>query len=174
MHKYAKPIPVAAAAFLVAVLGCQSPSGSGASVAEPTASPTSPAVLARGTFVAKGGDVELEATGAADAVTGTMTVSHDGGTFSVDLRCARTADDGRILIGGDTTASTDGYAAEGTRTLIALKPGSPVHAAFAFEEATRPAADCGAFLDELIDAPYLAVAGPDALEPITGSVDLAP
>jgi hypothetical protein len=38
--------------------------------------------------------------------------------------------DGRILIGGDTTDSTFDDTPKGTRTTIVLKPGSPEHPVF--------------------------------------------
>ena len=95
-------------------------------------------------------------------------------SFTVDLKCGRTADDGRILIAGDTTESTSNFATTGTRTAIALKPGSPVVAAFEFEDPAAKAESCLAFLDAIMDRPNLATLGPDALEPIQGTVQLAP
>jgi len=47
-------------------------------------------------------------------------------SFTVDLECALTAEDGRILLGGDTTDPTFDETPTGTRTAIVLKPGSPV------------------------------------------------
>jgi hypothetical protein len=123
---------------------------------------------------AKGAEVELDATGDGDSVAGTMTVSHATGDFTVDLKCTLTAEDGRILIGGDTTDSTSDYATKGARSAIVLKPGSPVHAAFEFELTVvdSPAASCMAFLEGLIDLENLTSGGPDALEPIEGTVEL--
>ena len=173
MTTHAKLIAVAAAVLLVAVVGCQPLAGDGGSGGQPTIAPSpSPMLLASGTFKAKGGDVELDATGDGDSVTGTMTVSHESGDFTVDLTCARTAEDGRILIAGDTTDSTSPYATKGARTAIILKPGSPVHAAFNFEEAGLPAASCVAFLDGTIDEAWATDIGPDALEAIEGTVQL--
>ena len=104
MNTYATLV-VAAAAVLVAVLGCQSQPGSGAIGDQSTIAPSpSPTLLASGNFRAKGEPVELDATGDGDSVTGTMTVGDaNAPLFAVDLTCARTAEDGRILIGGDTT-----------------------------------------------------------------------
>src|SRR6187399_1599584 len=54
-------------------------------------------------------------------------------SFTVDLECALTAEDGRILLGGDTTDPTFDETPTGTRTAIVLKPGSPVSALFAWQ-----------------------------------------
>jgi len=156
----------AIAAVLMTVVGCQS-----ANAPSPSAT-----LIASGTFNAKGGDVDLNATRTGDRVTGTMTVDHGDGAFTVDLQCSRTAQDGRVLIGGDTTVSTSPYATKGNRTAIVLKPGTPVHAVFAFEDArfASRAASCTAFLDGMVDRASASVIGPDALEPIEGTVKLGP
>ena len=175
MSTYAKLIVAAAAVLVVAVVGSQFLPRSGGTGGQPSIAPSSsPALLARGTFVAKGAETQLDATGADDGVRGTMGVAHDGMSFTVDLKCGRTADDGRILIAGDTTESTSNFATTGTRTAIALKPGSPVVAAFEFEDPAAKAESCLAFLDAIMDRPNLATLGPDALEPIQGTVQLAP
>ena len=174
MNTYAKLIAAAAVVLLVAVVGVLFLPGSGGG-AQPTSAPaSSPTLLARGSFGAKGGEVELDATGAGDSVTGTMTVAHETGDFSVDLKCTRTADDGRILIAGDTTDSTSGYASKGARTAIVLKPGSPVHSSFDFEVEGRPAASCMAFLEAVMGRTSSTDIGPDALEPIEGTIELGP
>jgi hypothetical protein len=104
-----------------------------------------------------------------------LTVSGDTGetVFAVDLECARTAEDGRILIAGDTTESA-GWATKGTYTAIVLKPGSPVRAVFGFSEDAPSAVSCPAYLDAIIDQPFTTVIGDDALEPIEGIVQLGP
>ena len=175
MNTYAKLIAAAAAVLVVAVVGYQFLPGKGGTGGQPTIAPSpSPKLLARGTFGAKGGEVELDATGDGDSVTGTMTVSHETGDFSVDLKCTRTAEDGRILIGGDTTDSTSSYVMKGARSAIVLKPGPPVHAVFEFEAGGLPAASCMAFLEGMIDKVSATGIGPDALEPIEGTVELGP
>jgi len=136
----------------------------------------SPSLLARGTFKLYGAEVELSATGGGDSVTGTMTVSHSDGDFSVDLKCTRTTEDGVILIAGDITDSTSPHARKGVREVIVLKPGSPVLASFESEgrdggDVTR-AASCPALLQQVIDTGTQTVIGPDGLEPIEGTVEL--
>ena len=130
--------PAAAVLMLLAVAACQSMPGNGDTGSQPaTGQPSiapspSPTLLASGTFRFPPLDaaVVLDATGAGSHVTGTMTVSNDEMSFTVDLECAVTVEDGRILIGGDTTDSTFDYAPAGTRTAIVLKPGSPVRGIF--------------------------------------------
>lgn len=174
MNVYAKLIAAAAAVLVVAAVGYEVLPGRGGIGGQPTIAQSPSPVLARGAFGAKGGQVELDATGDGDSVTGTMTVSHETGDFSVDLKCTRTAEDGRILIGGDTTDSTSSFVRKGGRTAIVLKPGPPVHAVFAFEEGGLRAASCMAFLEGMIDEEWTTVVGPDALEPIEGTVELGP
>jgi hypothetical protein len=165
MNTVAKFIAAAAAVLLVAVVGYQ--------FLPTIASSSSSTLLASGTFSAKGAPVELEATRDGDIVTGTMTVADDaGGTlFAVDLTCARTADDGRILIGGDTTEAT-AWATKGDVTAIVLKPGSPVHAVYAFAADAPSATGCTEFLEEIVDQPFTTAIGDGALEPIEGTVEL--
>ena len=156
MNAYAKLLAGAAAVLVVAIVGYQflpgRGPGSGASVAP---SPTGAALIARGTFELLGAEVELNATGAGDSVTGTMTMSHEDGDFSVDLKCTRTTADGVILIAGDITDSKSPYARTGAREVIALKRGSPVYGSFDSEG--RPggdvtsAASCPALLQQVID-----------------------
>jgi hypothetical protein len=144
----------AAAVLLLAVAACQSVPGNGDTASQPaTGQPTtppspSPTRLASGTFRFPPMDtaVALDATGDGSDVTGTMTVSNDQMSFTVDLECALTAEDGRILIGGDTAESTFDDTPTGTRTAIVLKPGSPVHAVFAWQGTDPRAPSCTAFL----------------------------
>ena len=177
MNTYLKLIAAAAGVLVVAVVGYQLfLPRSGGIAGQPTVTPsTSPTLLASGSFKAKGAPVQLEATGAGDSVTGSMTVSSDTGDmlFVVDLKCARTAADGRILIAGDTTEAS-GWATKGTPTAIVLKPGSPVSAVFAFTEDAPSAKTCMAYLDGIIDQGFATVVGDGALEPIEGSVQLGP
>ena len=135
--------------------------------ASPTAPSPSPTLLASGNFTSKGAAVELNATGGGSAVAGVLTVDDDGPRFTVDLECARTADGGLLMIGGDVTDSTHSFAPEGTRVLIIFRRGSPVQAGFHFET-DPPAASCAAFLEGASDA-----GAEDSLEPIEGSVELS-
>ena len=176
MNTYVKVIAAALAVLLVAVVGYQLLPRNGGVGGQPTTAPSpSPTLLASGTFKAKGAPVELNATGGGDSVTGTMTVAGDTGDtlFAVDLKCAKTAEDGRILIAGDTTEAT-GWATKGTYTAIVLKPGSPVSAAFGFTEDAPSAASCLAYLDGIIDKTFATAVGDGALEPIEGTVQLGP
>ena len=176
MNTYAKLIVAAAAVLVVAFAGFQLLPRSGGVGGEPTLAPSpSPSVLARGTFTAKGAPVELDAAGDGDSVTGTMTVGDAGDViFAVDLTCARTAEDGRILIAGDTTDSNGDWVEKGEFTAIVLKPGSPVHAVFEFGSYAPSATSCTSFLDEIIDSHVTTAIGDGALEPIQGTVELGP
>ena len=125
-----------AAVIALAVIGSTAaiftfgPGGSGFGGTSATPSP-SPALLARGNFVTNVGEVvELEATREGSSVTGRMTVTAEGQNgpyaFTVDLQCARTTEDGLIMIGGVTTDSTGRNAPqEGTWAGIVLERGSP-------------------------------------------------
>jgi hypothetical protein len=177
MNSYAKLIVAVAAVLIVAVVGYQFLPRSGGVGGEPTIGPSpSPSVLARGTFTAKGVPVELDATGDGDSVTGTMTVGDTGDIiFAVDLECALTAEDGRILIAGDTTESNGDWVAKGEITAIVLKPGSPVHAVFGFQNDAPSADTCMAYLDAIVDNHFTTAIGDGALEPIRdGPVELRP
>jgi len=183
MNTYAKLIGAAAAVVVVAIGGYQFlPGGSGSGGANATPSP-SPALLARGDFVTSVDEVvELEATGEGSSVTGRLTVSavsEDDYVFTVDLQCARTTEDGLIMIGGVTTDSTTGYVSpEGTFAAIVLKRGSPVEATIWSQRGgpTSEAASCLAYLDEqLMEEPSRHPDPPsDWLDPIEGTVELGP
>jgi len=163
--------------LVVAIGGCQSQPGSGATGDQTTIAPSpSSTLLASGSFRAKGEPVELDATGDGDSVTGTMTVGADASNplFAVDLACAQTAEDGRILIAGDTTESTADWATKGTYTAIVLKPGSPGHAVFAFGGDAAAAESCTEFLEAIIDQHFTTAIGDGALEPIEGTLELRP
>ena len=177
MNTYAKLIAAAAAVLLVAVVGYQFLPGNGGVGGQPTIAPSpSPALLARGTFKILGAEVELRATGGGDRVTGTMSVTHPDGDFTVDLKCTRTTEDGVILIGGDVTDSASPYAPKGSREVILIKRGSPVSATVENDKRdgsdVRPAASCPALLQQVIDTDTQTVIG--WLEPIEGTVELGP
>lgn len=170
MRTQAKLITAAAAVLLVAVVGCQSESGSGSDSGQPTIAPSpSATLLASGTFrfPPMGAEVVLDATGEGANVTGTMTVSDAVSSLTVDLECTLTAEDGRILIGGDTTDSTFDDSPKGTRYAIVLKPGSPVGAVFAWQGTDRAAPSCMAFLEDISPATT-------GVAPIEGTVELGP
>jgi hypothetical protein len=171
MGAKAQLIASAATLLVVAVAGCQSPSGCGGSGGQPTIAPSpSPTLLASGTFRFPPMDaaVALDATGEGSDVTGTMTVSNEEMSFTVDLECALKAEDGRILIGGDTTESTFDDTPTGTRTAIVLKPGSPVGAVFAWQGTDLVRApSCMAFLEEMSPETV-------GVAPIEGTVEIGP
>ena len=155
----------AALTLVLAFAACQAQQQGGAS-GQPSAS-----LLARGTFTLNDAKVVLDATGTGNSVAGTLTASHSGGDFTVDLRCARSTDDGQLWIGGDVIASTDSqYALKGTRTAIVFKRGTPPLAEFAFQMTDPPSASCLAFFD---DVAALAGSAID-FQPIPGTVELAP
>ncbi len=179
MSTYAKLLAAAAAVLVVAVVGYNFLPGRGGVGGQPTIAPSpspSQGLLARGTFTAQVGGgytVDLDATGGASSVTGSMIVSQrTKGGYTVDLECERTID-GLLWIGGDVTESTNSDAPAGTRAAIVLKPGSPVEAIFAWQMNDPRSASCQAFFDDMI-----ALSGTEeiraAMEPITGTVELGP
>ena len=170
MNTYAKFALAAAAVLVVAVVGYNFLPGRGG-VGGPSATPSpSPAPLAVGSFISHGAQIELDATGEGANVTGSMTGSEDGNRFTVDLACARTTDDGVIVIAGTVSASTFDPFTEGSRAAIILKRGSPVSAGFMFED--PPNATCLAFIDGDIDGDIEdAIA---SLEPVVGTIELRP
>ena len=169
MNTYAKLIAGAAAVLVVAVIGYQflpGRSGPGGPTAQPSPSPVP---LAVGTFTSHGVTTGLDASGAGANVTGTMTVSDEGGRATVALECSRTTADGLTIIAGVVTDSTySEFFVEGTRVAIALLRGSPVKAFFHFPEGPPPST-CPAFVDIVPDS-----LTNEVLEPINGSVELAP
>jgi len=169
------PIGVgAAAAVAVLLVGSQFLPRNGGVGGSPTIAPSpSPAVLARGTFVAKGINTTLDATGAGSNVSGSMTGSNSDGAFTVDLQCERTIN-GLLWVGGDVTQSTSlQNAPVGSRTAIVLKPGSPVQAIYVFQMNDPRSASCLAFFDDMLAT--VKQSEVDAgLDPIQGSVEIAP
>ena len=165
MNTYAKLLAGAAAVLVLAVVTYQFlPRNGGVGGPGPTT------LLARGTFIAKGINTTLDATGAGSNVSGSMRGSNGEGGFTVDLKCERTID-GLRWIGGDVTESTSlQNAPVGTRTAIVLKPGSPVQAVFVFQMSDPRSTSCLAFFDDMLKL------GPivDGLDPIVGTVELAP
>ncbi len=181
MNTYAKLIAAAAAVLVVAVVGYQFLPGNGGSGGQPTIAPSpSQALLARGTFTAHGVAVELDATGGASSVTGSMIVSPEAdyvgdtfdGDFTVDLECTRTID-GLLWIGGDVTESTTTIAPAGTRAAIVFERGSPAKAIFVWQMDDPRSASCQAFFDDMV-----ALGGTEdrraAMQPIEGTLELGP
>ena len=145
------------------------------SVSTPTPIPTptpTPVALASGSFTARFTEqalttIDIEATGRGADVSGVMEVSEEDGGFSIGLQCARTMDNGILLIAGEITASTrDGFD-EGDRVALVLQPGTNVSAGLWFEE--PPAApSCSAFLEGVPDDVGI------YLKPIQGDLELTP
>jgi len=171
MSFYTKVAVAAAAVLVVALAGYQLLPRNG-SVGGPTTGPSpTPTLLAQGTFVVKGFNTTLDATGAGSSVSGTMrVVPPGGGVMAVDLQCERTID-GLLWIGGDITEQTaDMSAQKGTRAAIVFDPVAPVKAVFAFQFNDPRSATCLAFFDDIL------ALGPldSSLEPIQGTVTLNP
>jgi hypothetical protein len=169
MNTYAKLAAAAAAVLVVAVVGYQflpgRPGNGG-----PGPSPT-PTLLARGTFSVVGYKITLDATGTGANVSGSLHASNSEEAFTVSLQCERTID-GLRWIGGDVTDSTSlENAPVGSRTAIILQQGSPDKAIFYFQMNDPASASCLAFFDDALKGGPLTG---DALEPITGTVQLAP
>ena len=182
MSSYAKLAIAGGAVLVVAVFGYSLIPRTGGAGGPPlaTAIPSaSPAPIAIGSFISRGAQTELNATGEGSNVTGTLTVSDSSGDapggFTVDLGCTRTTDSGLILIGGLVTESTnfDEYAPEGTRVAIVFQRGAPVTSLFWFEQPDPPAATCAGFLDGIPDVGDSRLK-PSDLEPIEGTVELRP
>jgi len=169
MNTYAKLITAAAAVLVVAVVGYQFLPGRSGPGGQTTAPSPTPALLAVGDFISHGVTTRLDARGAGANVTGTMTVSDEGGRATVALECSRTTAAGLTIIGGLVTDSTySDFFVEGIHVAIALQRGSPVRAFYHFPEGPPPST-CPAFLDVVPDS-----STSEILEPINGSVELAP
>lgn len=178
MNIYMKLFAAAAAVLVVAVVGYQFLPRTGGIGGQPTIAPSpSPALLARGSFkapwLAAGADVEIDATGSASSVTGSMVVTVGSGGFTVDLECTRTTEAGLLWIGGDVTESANmSDAPKGTRTAIVFHRGTPVKAIFVFQMNDPRSASCLAFFDAMTAAEGgISEAN---LEPIEGTVELGP
>ena len=165
-------IGLAAAAVLVAVvIGSQllgSPTNVGVDGdATPTPQPTSPtsvaATLASGSFSAPLGEFgeafNIEAVRTGEDVSGTMEISNPAGgegAYSVDVQCARTTDDGVLLIGGEVTESTyQEFIEDGAYVVVMLAPGTPVRMLWGADvlvtdEVPAPAESCSAYVDTLL------------------------
>ena len=169
MNKFVTIGLAAAVAVLVAVvigyqlLGSPTNVGGGGD-ATPTPQPTSPTpvavTLASGSFSAPLGEFgesfNIEAVRTGDDVSGTMEISNSAGgegAYSVDVQCARTTDDGVLLIGGEVTESTyEEFIEDGAYVVLRLAPGTPVRMLWAADvlvtdEVPAPAESCSAYGD---------------------------
>ena len=157
---------------VLAVAGCSGPTASTPRSAAPaSAPPASAAPLAVGEFTSHGVSAKLDARGSGADVTGTMTMSDDGGDATVDLECSQVTESGVLMIGGLVTESTfTEYFPQGHRVGIAFQPGSPVEAVwYVVLPGDAPLATCHEVVDALIaEGTELN----DSLEPIQGTVDL--
>lgn len=177
---------VAAAVVTVALLGARFLPGMVGGPPDPTPTPTPTAVtLASGTFTVPLGEfgesVDIEATRTGDDVSGTMEISNPAGgegAYAVDLQCARTTDDGSLLIGGEVTESTyEEFIEEGAYVVVALAPGTPVRMLWAVDvlvtdEVPAPAGSCSAFVETLLGDPMFAQGIADQGRPIDGELEL--
>lgn len=176
----------AAAVVAVALLGIRFLPGMVGGPPDPTPIPTSTAVtLASGTFTAPlnefGEAVTIDAIRTGDDVSGTMEISDPAGgegAYSVDVQCARTTDDGFLMIGGEVTESTyEEFVEDGAYVVLAFAPGTPVRVVWAVDvlvtdEVPAPAESCAAYMDTLLgDAEF-----PGAVDvngrPIEGELEL--
>jgi hypothetical protein len=187
-------IGLAAAAVLVAVVIGSQLLGSPANVggggdATPTPQPASPTpvavTLASGSFSAPLGEfgeaINIEAVRTGDDVSGTMEISNPAGgegAYSVDVQCARTTDDGFLLIGGEVTESTyEEFIEDGAYVVLMLAPGTPVRMLWAVDvlvtdEVPAPAESCSAYVDTLLGEPELVQGIRDQGRPIEGELEL--
>jgi hypothetical protein len=171
MNTFAKLIAATAAVLMVAFAGYQLLPSNGGVGGRPTTAPSPDApLLARGDFNVGDRAVELDAAGAGSNVTGRMSTADGTEAFDVDLQCTRATEDGVILIGGDVTDSTTGWAQEGTRAAIALERGTPMRATFVSQLDDPRAPDCLAFLEQMID---LGIRFEEDT-PFVGTVELGP
>ena len=185
-------IGLAAVAVLVAVvIGSQllgSPTNVGGD-ATPTPQPTSPTpvavTLASGSFSAPLGEFgeafSIEAVRTGDDVSGTMEISNPAGgegAYSVDVQCARTTDDGVLLIGGEVTESTyEEFIEDGAYVVLMLAPGTPVRVLWGVDvlvtdEVPTPAESCSAYVDTLLGDSEIVQGIRDNGRPIEGELEL--
>jgi hypothetical protein len=195
MNRFLAIGAAAAAVLVVVVIGSQvfgSPTNLGGGgdetpTPQPTATalPTGTVTLASGSFTAPLGEFgeafDIEAVRTGDDVSGTMEISNPAGAegaYSVDVQCARTTDDGFLLIGGEVTESTyEEFIEDGAYVVIALAPGTPVRMLWAVDvlvadEVPAPAESCSAFVESLLDDPEFVSAVDVQGRPIEGDLEL--
>jgi hypothetical protein len=176
----------AVAIIAAAILGVRFLPGAIGGPSDPTPSPTPVAVtLASGSFTAGLGEFgeafDIEAIRTGDEVSGTMYISNPvggDGAYSVDVQCARTTDDGFLMIGGEVTESTyEEFIEEGAYVVIALAPGTPVRMLWAADviatdEVPAPAESCSAFVESMLgDSEFLETVDVHG-RPIQGDLEL--
>jgi hypothetical protein len=182
----------AAVVVIALVVGAQvfgSPTNvGGGGDATPTPQPTSSTpvavTLASGSFTAPLGEfgeaVDIDAVRTGDDVSGTMEISNPAGgegAYSVDVQCARTTDDGFLLIGGEVTESTyQEFVEAGAYVVIILAPGTPVRMLWAVDvlatdEVPAPAESCSAFVETLLGDPLFDTVDVQG-RPIQGDLEL--
>lgn len=178
----------AAAVVIIAaaILGVRFLPGMVGGPPDPTPIPTPTAVtLASGSFTAPLGEfgeaIDIEAIRTGDDVSGTMEISNPAGgegAYSVVVQCARTTDDGFLMIGGEVTESTyEEFIAEGAYVVIALATGTPVRMLWAVDvlatdEVPAPADSCSAYLESLLGDPEFLEAVDVHGRPIEGDLEL--
>jgi hypothetical protein len=193
MNRFLAIAAAAAAVLVVVVVGSQlfgSPTNvGGGGEATPTPQPTSSTpvevTLASGSFTVPLGEfgeaVDIEAVRTGDDVSGTMEISNPvggEGAYSVDVQCARTTDDGILLIGGEVTESTyQEFIEDGAYVVIVLAPGTPVRMLWAADvlvadEVPAPAESCSAFVETMLDDPEFVDAADVQGRPIEGDLEL--
>lgn len=176
---------VAAAVVAVALLGVRFLPGMVGDPPDPTPTPTTAVTLASGTFTAPlnefGEAITIDATRSGDDVSGTMEISNPAGgdgAYSVDVQCARTTDEGFVLVGGEVTDSThEEFIAEGAYVVLAFAPGTPVRVLWAVDvlaadEVPAPAESCSAYLDSWVSEPGFADFLNEHGIPIEGNLEL--
>lgn len=180
----------AAAVVIIAaaILGVRFLPGAVGGPSDPTPSPTPVAVtLASGSFTAPLGEFgeafDIEAVRTGDDVSGTMEISNPAGgegAYSVDVQCARTTDNGFLLVGGEVTESTyQEFIEDGAYVVIALAPGTPVQMLWAADvlvtdEVPAPAESCSAFVDSMLSDPGFIDAVDVHGRPVEGDLVLNP
>jgi hypothetical protein len=194
MNRYLAIAAAAAAVLVVVVIGSQlfgAPTnvgggGDASPTPQPTATapPTGTVTLASGSFTVPLGEfgeaVDIEAARTGEDVSGTMEISNPAGgegAYTVDLQCARTTEEGFLLVGGEVTESTyEEFIEPGAYVVIALAPGTPVRMLWAVDvlvadEVPAPAESCSAFVETLLGDPLF-----DAVDvqgrPIQGDLEL--
>jgi hypothetical protein len=194
MNKFLAIAAAAAAVLVVAVIGSQvlGPHGNkggrddATATPQPTSSTAGAVTLASGSFTVPLGEfgeaVDIEVVRTGDAVSGTMEISNPAGAegaYSVDVQCARTTEDGFLLIGGAVTGSTyEEFIKDGAYVVIVLAPGTPVRMLWAADvltadEVPAPAASCSAYIDTLVANGELVDSVDVQGRPIQGELELA-
>ena len=184
MNGNALKLGLAAAAIIaVAVLGLRFLPGTvgGPPDSTPTPVPTAE-TLASGSFAANLGEAGeafgIEATRTGEDVSGTFDSSGAAGTYSVELQCTRTTDDGLLLIAGEVTESTNDTVSPGVYVAIMFTTDTPVvRTLLGFDvlpsdAVPSPADSCPAYLETLVSDPEFLTSVHDGAIPIDGQLDL--